>query len=121
MSNEDKYNGSSLQCGGVYEWEAHREEFSILRKDVSDMKTLLLSLQSSNQHLAAIEGTLVELKDVFVKALLNKDSTPLSVTQTLLEGQRNGYVGIIKVLCTTFGIVLIALVGLKYAAPHLFQ
>ena len=118
--SDDKSNGI-LQCGGVYEWEAHREEFTVLRKDVSDMKTMLSSLQSSNQHLAAIEGTLVELKDVFVKALLNKDSTPLSVTQSLLEGQRNGYVGIIKVLCTTFGVVLIALVGLKYAAPHLFQ
>lgn len=110
-----------LKCGGVYEWEEHREEFSILRKDVTDIRTLLISLQSSNSHLAAIENTLVELKDVFIKALLNKDSTPLSVTKDLLEGQRSSYVGIIKVLCTTFGVVLVALVGLKYAAPHLFN
>ena len=118
--DERKSNGL-LQCGGVYEWEEHRQDIDKLKEDVRDMKTLIIEMHDSNSHLVSISETLVEIKNGLLAAVLNKDSTPLSVTKELLEGQRKGYQGIIKVLCTTFGVVLIALVGLKYAAPHIFN
>lgn len=90
------------------EWVNHVHQTKIAHKQMEEAHVMIKDMHVSSEHLGSIAGTLSEIKDKFIDAILGKQIVPLDVHKALLEGQRASYVTIIKWICGIFGSVVTA-------------
>ena len=55
-----------------------------------------------------------------LKQMRTEGNLPVSVVQSLINSNNDTYKTIIKIMCWTFGTIIVALIGLKLVFPTLF-
>ncbi|CAB4151527.1 hypothetical protein UFOVP591_22 [uncultured Caudovirales phage] len=88
------------------------------QKTLSDNNQHLSNIASSNNTIA---GYLGDMRDKLLNTVLGKEIVPVNVAQEMLKQQRDAYNSILKFFGIMFGAVAVALIGIKYFAPQLFQ
>lgn len=108
-------NGAS-KCY-VFDWNAHRKETQMLIDKANDNHDVLKNILETNREMSHI---LTEIKNGLLDAVLGKNIVPTEVAEKMISEQRKAYLSIIKTISWAFGAILIVVIGLKVALPHLF-
>lgn len=106
-------------CPVGRDWPEYKLKIDTMVTHASEVHKAMNTMHEDVKHLKTISETLVEIKTGLLEAVLGKDIVPMKITTTLLDSQAESYRRIIKLLCWAFGSILVVIIGLKYAAPHL--